>query len=72
MTVFLNHDLEPFHAGVYYPPVSTDNSTGLTELLLKVNALWHEDRERVSIMVAAQISSKIKADADESMAGVRH
>ena len=66
MTVFLNLDLEPFHAGVYYPPVSTDNSTGLTELLLKVNALWHEDRERIDL-VAAQISSKIMADADETL-----
>jgi len=69
MTVFLNHDLEPFHAGVYYPPVSTDNSTGLTELLLKVNALWHEDRERIDL-VAAQITSKISADADETMSGI--
>ena len=69
MTVFLNHKLEPFHAGVYYPPVSTDSSTGLTELLLKVNALWQEDRARVD-RAAAQISSKIKADADESMPGV--
>ena len=69
MTVFLNHDLEPFHAGVYYPPVSTDNSTGLTELLLKVNALWHEDRERIDL-VAAQITSKISADADETMRGI--
>jgi uncharacterized protein YyaL (SSP411 family) len=69
MTVFLNHKLEPFHAGVYYPPVSTDSSTGLTELLLKVNTLWHEERARVD-MVAAQISSKITANADESMLGI--
>ena len=68
MTVFLNHKLEPFHAGVYYPPVSTDSSTGLTELLLKVNALWTEERARVD-MAAAEISLKIKADADESMPG---
>ncbi len=69
MTVFLNHDLQPFHAGVYYPPVSRDNSTGLTELLLKVNALWHQDRDRID-QVAAQISSKIMADADETLTGI--
>jgi uncharacterized protein YyaL (SSP411 family) len=69
MTVFLNHDLEPFHAGVYYPPVSTANSTGLTELLLKVNTLWHEDRERLD-RVAAQITTRISADADETMTGI--
>ncbi len=69
MTVFLNHELEPFHAGVYYPPVSTDNSTGLTELLLKVIELWREDRERVNL-VAAQITSQIKANADATSAGI--
>ena len=67
MTLFLNHKLEPFHAGVYYPPVSTDGSTGLTELLLRVNALWQQDRARIN-SVAAQISAKIKAAADDDTA----
>ena len=68
MTVFLNHDLEPFHAGVYYPPVSTDNSIGLTELLNKVIDLWRDEKDRVN-MIAAQIASQIKASADESLPG---
>ncbi len=68
MTVFLNHELEPFHAGVYYPPVSTDNSTGLKELLIRINDLWHKDRDRIN-MVAEQIAAQIKATADESTAG---
>ena len=66
MTVFLNHDLEPFHAGVYYPPETTDNSTGLAELLLKVADLWRKERNRIE-MIAEQVALKIKADADESM-----
>jgi uncharacterized protein YyaL (SSP411 family) len=69
MTVFLNHELEPFHAGVYYPPETTDNSTGLTELLIKVADLWREDRNRIE-MIAEQVALKIKADADQSMAAV--
>jgi len=69
MSVFLNHQLEPFHAGTYYPPVSRDNRLGLTELLLKVVALWRDDRDRINT-VAAQISSLIKAAADESMPAV--
>lgn len=69
MTVFLNHELEPFHAGVYYPPETTDNSTGLTELLLMVADLWREDRNRIE-MIAEQVALKIKADADQSMAAV--
>jgi uncharacterized protein YyaL (SSP411 family) len=68
MTVFLNHDLEPFHAGVYYPPVSTDSSIGLTELLHKVIDLWRDQKDRVN-MIAAQITSQIKASADESLPG---
>ena len=65
MSVFLNHELEPFHAGVYYPPFSTDSSTGLYELLLKVKALWQEDRERID-RVADQITVQIRAQADAS------
>jgi uncharacterized protein YyaL (SSP411 family) len=65
MTVFLNHDLEPFHAGVYYPPVRTENSTGLTELLLRVKDLWNKDRERINL-VAAQIAAQITDDADDT------
>ena len=68
MTVFLNHDLEPFHAGVYYPPVSTDNSIGLTELLRKVINLWLDEKDRID-MIAAQITSQIRASADESLPG---
>jgi len=68
MTVFLNHKLEPFHAGVYYPPFSTDNSIGLSELLIKVNDLWRKERERANL-VAAQIAVQIKAAADETTLG---
>jgi len=67
MTVFLNHELEPFHAGAYYPPITRGESTGLTELLLKVADLWRKDRNRVD-MVAEQVALNIKADADESVA----
>ena len=70
MSVFLNHELEPFHAGVYYPPVRTDNSIGLTGLLLKVVELWREDRNRIN-SVAAQISARIKTSADASSPGDR-
>ncbi|MGB5583222.1 MAG: thioredoxin domain-containing protein [Gammaproteobacteria bacterium] len=68
MTVFLNHDLEPFHAGVYYPPVTTENSLGLTELLKRVVELWRDDNKRVNL-IADRISSNIQAGADESMTG---
>ena len=63
MTVFLNHDLEPFHAGVYYPPFTTDSSTGLFDLLEKVNRLWREERARIEL-VAEQITAAIRTQAD--------
>ncbi len=65
MTVFLNHDLEPFHAGVYYPPFGTDQATGLYDLLLKVKALWDTDRARIDL-VASQVAARIKAQAEVS------
>jgi uncharacterized protein YyaL (SSP411 family) len=65
MTVVMNHELEPFFAGTYYPPEGTEGSPGFAELLIEINRLWKEERERVE-GVANSIAGRIKADADES------
>ena len=53
MTVFLNHSLEPFHAGTYYPRDSIDGYKGVIELLQTINGLWSKERERVDAIAAA-------------------
>ena len=68
MTIVMNHKLEPFFAGTYYPPESVEGSRGFKELLIEINRLWNEERDRVEL-VANQIASRIKAEADESAPG---
>ncbi len=65
MTVFLNHQLQPFHAGTYYPRTTRDGHMGLKELLTRVNELWQQDIDRVNL-VAEAVTEKLKAEADES------
>lgn len=61
MTVFLNHKLEPFHAGTYYPRESTDEYRGFIDLVLKINTLWEDDRSRLDTL-AAVISEKLQTE----------
>jgi len=72
MTVFIDHDLRPFHAATYYPPFSTPTRTGLKDVLLEINSLWHEKPDLVA-EVASKVTARITADADETVdAGVLH
>ncbi len=68
MTVVMNHDLEPFFAGTYYPPETTVGRRGFKDLLIEINRLWNEERDRVE-EVAFSIAGRIKAEADESAFG---
>ena len=68
MTVFLDHDLRPFHAATYYPPFSTDGRLGLHEVLLKIQELWSTQGETVN-KVAKLVTAQISATADDSSSG---
>jgi len=70
MTVFIDHDLRPFHAATYYPPFSTPTRPGLKDVLLKINTLWHDKPDLVD-EVATNVTARITAAADETVnAGV--
>ena len=65
MTIVMNHDLEPFFAGTYYPPENVDGHRGFKDLIIEINRLWKEERDRVD-EVALNIAGRIKAEANES------
>jgi uncharacterized protein len=44
MTVFLTPDLQPFHAGTYFPPVDRHGLPGFPRLLLTIAELWRSQR----------------------------
>jgi hypothetical protein len=44
MTVFLTPDLQPFHAGTYFPPADRHGLPGFPRLLLTIADLWRNQR----------------------------
>jgi uncharacterized protein YyaL (SSP411 family) len=48
MSVWLDHDLRPFYAGMYFPPESRYGRPGFMMILRELERIWREDRERVA------------------------
>jgi len=68
MTVFIDHELRPFHAATYYPPFTTDKVTGLEDVLLAIHELWLKQPEKIDA-VAAAVTARIAALADDTVEG---
>jgi uncharacterized protein len=47
MSVFLTHDLKPFYAATYIPPVSQYGRPGFGDVLNSIHSLWVNDREKI-------------------------
>jgi uncharacterized protein YyaL (SSP411 family) len=65
LSVFIDHQLRPFHAGVYYPPYSTQNHLGFYELLVEINRLWQQQRDKVAGN-AVRLSQRVADAMDET------
>jgi len=59
LSVFLTPEKIPFFAGTYFPKVARQGLIGFPELLLKLNTLWKEDRERL-LTAGAQITEHLQ------------
>jgi uncharacterized protein len=59
MSVFLTPDLQPFHAGTYFPPDDRMGRPGLATLLLRIAELWRGDREGL-VRQAARITEHLR------------
>ena len=47
MSVFLNHQLEPFYAGTYWPPTQKFGMPGFAQVLQSIAETWRDRREDV-------------------------
>jgi uncharacterized protein YyaL (SSP411 family) len=47
LSVFLTPDGIPFYGGTYFPPVDRPGMPGFTQVLLKVSAFYHSNKEKV-------------------------
>lgn len=48
MSVWLDHDRQPWYAGTYFPPRPSHGMPSFTQVLLALNDTWTKERERVS------------------------
>lgn len=65
MTVFLDHQLRPFHAATYYPPFTGEKGLGLEDVLLRLHEIWLKQPEKIS-EVAAAVTARMIESADET------
>lgn len=59
MTVFLNHQLEPFYAGTYFPPTAKHGLPSFRELLEAMSDAWVNQKELIEQSVE-QITEHLK------------
>lgn len=48
MSVWLDHDRQPWYAGTYFPPRPSHGMPSFTQVLLALNDTWTKERERVT------------------------
>ncbi|HEY2332334.1 MAG TPA: thioredoxin domain-containing protein, partial [Acidimicrobiales bacterium] len=63
MTVFLDHDARPFHAGTYFPPRPVRGMPGFVEVLEAVDEAWRERRPAL-LEHASQLTSSLDRPVD--------
>ncbi|MFW6369195.1 MAG: thioredoxin domain-containing protein, partial [Myxococcota bacterium] len=63
MSVWLNHRMEPFYGGTYFPKEDSRMGPGLESLLRRINELWEGERFTLDKQ-AEQLVMLLKADLD--------
>ena len=68
MTVFLDHQRRPFHAGTYFPPSDRAGMPGLPRVLSAVTQAWRHDRAKIE-RIADQVGQELRRP--DALAGER-
>ena len=63
MSVWLTPDLEPFHAGTYFPPQSRGGMPGFLPLLTRIAEAWQDDRTGL-VTQAANLAAELRRQAE--------
>jgi uncharacterized protein len=59
MSVWLNHKLEPFYTGTYFPPESRFGRPGFADVLLQLHQVWEEQPSKIN-QSASKITDVLK------------
>ncbi len=68
LSVFMTPEARPFFAGTYFPKSSRMGLTGFLDLLLRIAALWREDRARM-LKTAQDITEAVRSGSRLSSGG---
>ncbi len=59
LTIVMTPDKKPFFAGTYFPRKNRAGMTGIIEILMKINRLWREQREKL-VSAAGQLAAALE------------
>jgi len=69
MSVWLTPELKPFYGGTYFPPDNRHGRAGFPSVLLQLDQLWRENREKIeqeATRSLAALQASIATDASAS------
>jgi uncharacterized protein YyaL (SSP411 family) len=68
MSVWLTPDLKPFFGGTYFPPENRHGRVGFPSVLLQLNQLWEQSREKIEQEAIRSLLALEASARNESMA----
>ena len=63
MSVWLNHKLQPFYTGTYFPPENRYGRPGFPEILKRIHEVWTENRDKINAQ-GASLQDALKQHAE--------
>ena len=68
MSVWLTPDLKPFFGGTYFPPENRHGRAGFPSILLQLNQLWNQSREKIEQEATRSLAAMQSSARSEAMA----
>lgn len=70
LSVFINHDKEPFFTATYIPKNSRNGRPGMMDILPKIASIWHHDHDKITSygqQIKELLSDKSGEEVDNSI-----
>ena len=68
MSVWLTPDMKPFFGGTYFPPENRHGRAGFPSILLQLNQLWNQSREKIEQEATRSLAALQASARSEAMA----
>ncbi len=68
LSIFMTPGKKPFFAATYLPKESSYGRAGLTDILPRISAMWHDERERL-LSAAEEVADRLRAPVKKERPG---